>query len=85
MVSIRSASGADLGAGFVITRSGFVLAAYHGLQGAGTLTARLVMSGKTYTASLVGSDQEANLALLQLSGTGFAPVIDRHGGRPQPR
>jgi S1-C subfamily serine protease len=74
VVSIRSVGGASLGAGFVITRSGFVLASYHGLQGAGTLTARLVMSGKTYTASLVGSDPEANLALLQLSGTGFTPV-----------
>ena len=74
VVSIRSAGGTDLGSGFVITRSGFVLATYHGLHGAGTLTARLVMSGKTYTATLVGSDQEANLALLQLSGTGFTPV-----------
>jgi S1-C subfamily serine protease len=74
VVSIRSASGAALGSGFVITRSGFVLATYHGLQGAGPLSARLVMSGKTYTASLVGSDQEANLALLQLSGPGFTPV-----------
>ncbi len=62
-----------------------MLAAYHGLPGAGTLTARLVMSGKTYAARLVGSDQEANLALLQLSGTGFTPVSDRHGGRPQPQ
>jgi serine protease Do len=32
------------------------------------------MSGKTYPARLVGSDSEANLALLQLSGTGFRPV-----------
>jgi S1-C subfamily serine protease len=74
VASIRSASGAGLGSGFVITRSGFVLATYHGLQGAGPLSARLVMSGKTYAASLVGSDREANLALLQLSGTGFRPV-----------
>jgi S1-C subfamily serine protease len=75
VVSIRSASGADLGSGFVITRSGFVLATYHGQKGAaGPLSARLVMSGKTYTARLVGSDQEANLALLQLSGPGFTPV-----------
>jgi S1-C subfamily serine protease len=75
VVSIRSARGAAVGAGFVITRSGYVLAAYHGLPGAGTLTARLVMSGKAYPARLVGSDPEANLALLQLSGgTGFAPV-----------
>jgi putative serine protease PepD len=74
VVRIRSASGTDLGAGFVITRSGFVLASYSGLQGGGTLTARLVMSGKTYTARLVGADPEANLALLQLSGTEFTPV-----------
>jgi S1-C subfamily serine protease len=74
VVSIRSASGADLGSGFVITRSGFVLATYRGLRGAGPLSARLVMSGETCTASLVGSDREANLALLQLSGTGFTPV-----------
>ncbi|MGH3211253.1 MAG: trypsin-like peptidase domain-containing protein [Trebonia sp.] len=74
VVSIRSARGTVLGSGFVITRSGFVLATYRGLQGAGTLTARLVMSGKTYGARLVGSDQEANVALLQLSGTGFTPV-----------
>lgn len=74
MVSLRSASGTDVGSGFVITPSGYVLAAYYGLQGAGTLSARLLMSGKTYNARLVGSDQAANLALLQLSGTGFTPV-----------
>jgi S1-C subfamily serine protease len=74
VLRIRSASGTDLGAGFVITRSGFVLTSYSGLQGAGALTARLVMSGKIYPAKLVGADSEANLALLQLSGTGFKPV-----------
>jgi hypothetical protein len=46
----------------VITRSGFVLASYRGLRGAGTVR-------------LVGSDAEANLALLQLSGgTEYPPV-----------
>jgi S1-C subfamily serine protease len=74
VVTIRSENGTDLGSGIVITKSGFVLAAYHGLQGAETLNARLVMSGKTYGARLVGADQAANLALLQLSGTGFTPV-----------
>lgn len=74
VLRIRSARGTDLGAGFVITRSGFVLASYSGLQGAGALSARLVMSGKIYPAKLVGADSGANLALLQLSGTGFKPV-----------
>jgi hypothetical protein len=75
VVAIGSARGADLGSGFVITRSGLVLASYHGLQGAGPLTARLVVSRKTYPATVVGSDPKANLVLLQLSGgTGFTPV-----------
>jgi S1-C subfamily serine protease len=74
VVVIRSADGMALGSGFVITRSGFVLATDHGLASAGTLTARLAMSGRTYPARLVGSDPAANLALLQLSGTGFTPV-----------
>jgi S1-C subfamily serine protease len=74
VVTLRSATGASLGAGFVITRSGYALAAAHGLHGAKTLTVRMVMSGKTYTARLVGSDPAANLALLQLSGSGFSPV-----------
>jgi putative serine protease PepD len=75
VLTIRSSSGTALGAGFVITRSGFVLATYHSLRGAGAITARFVVSGKTDPARLVGSDPEANLALLQLSGgTDFTPV-----------
>lgn len=74
LVTLRSDHGTDVGSGFVITRSGYVLASYGGLHGAGALTARLVMSGKTYTAKLVGCDEKANLALLQLSGTGFTAV-----------
>jgi S1-C subfamily serine protease len=75
VVDIQSGHGALLGSGFIITRSGFVLASYHGLSGVPGLTARLVMSGKTYPARLVGSDPVANLALLQLSGgASFTPV-----------
>jgi putative serine protease PepD len=74
LVTLRSATGASLGSGFVITRSGYVLAAARGLRGTERLTARMVMSGKTFTARVVGSDPAANLALLQLSGSGFTPV-----------
>ncbi len=75
VVRIQSGHGASLGSGIIITRSGFVLASYRGLQGARTLTARLAMSGRTYPARLVGSDPVVNLALLQLSGgTSFTPV-----------
>jgi len=74
VVTLRSAAGTDLGSGFVITRSGYVLAADQGVRAGATLTVRLVMSGKRYTARVVGSDPAANVALLQLSGSGFTPV-----------
>ncbi len=74
LVHIQSARGAALGSGIVLTRSGFVLAAYRGLSGAGALAARFEISGKTYPARIVGSDPIANLALLQLSGGPFKPV-----------
>jgi S1-C subfamily serine protease len=75
LVSIRSERGGSLGSGVIITRSGFVLASYRGLEGAGTLTARVMLSGRSYTARLVGSDPVANLALLQLSRSGFSPAV----------
>ena len=74
LVRIKSARGASLGAGIVLTRSGFVLTTYRDLTGAGALIARGEISGKTYPARIVGSDLVANLALLQLSGGPFKPV-----------
>jgi S1-C subfamily serine protease len=75
VVHIQAASGAFLSSGMVITRSGYVLTSYSGLEGTGTLQARFVMSGKSYPAHLVGSDPVANLALLQLTGgSDFKPV-----------
>ncbi|MCL2585257.1 MAG: serine protease [Streptosporangiales bacterium] len=86
VVTIRS-GGAETGAGIVITRSGYVLAAYRSAHRAGPLAARLVMSGRTYAARVVGSDSDANLALLQLSGGPFKPVAigTASGLRPQDR
>lgn len=76
VVHIQAAGGASLGSGMVITRSGYVLTSYSGLEGAGALKARFVMSGKSYPAHLVGSDPVANLALLQLTGgSDFKPVM----------
>jgi len=75
VVRVQTASGAFLGAGMVITRSGYVLTSYRDLAGASALRARFVMSGKSYPAHIVGSDPVANLALLQLTGSSdFKPV-----------
>jgi S1-C subfamily serine protease len=68
IAQIRSAHGTQVGSGFIITRSGLMLASCSGRQCDGTLTVRLVASGKTFRARLVGSDPTASLGLMQLSG-----------------
>ena len=66
------AAGRPVASGVVITSSGYVLTANSGLRG--TLTVRFAMSGKTYRATKVGSDDVANLALLKLAD-GKYPVV----------
>jgi S1-C subfamily serine protease len=59
-----NASGA--GTGMVLTTSGQVLTGYHVVEGAGTIKVTVVETGKTYQATVLGSDQTADVALLQL-------------------
>jgi hypothetical protein len=73
VVSIEAA-GTQVGSGFVITKSGYVLTADLGLPSSEKLTVKLAGSGKSYAATVVGTDTDAYLELLQLSGTGFSPV-----------
>ena len=82
---VRVESGSGAGTGVVLTSSGLVLisaavtsgpgpggAAAHG---AGTITARLLPSGRAFTARIVGSDPAHGLTLLQVeSGSAFRPV-----------
>jgi S1-C subfamily serine protease len=68
-----NASGA--GTGMVLTASGQVLTSYHVVEGAGTIKVAVAETGKTYRATVVGSDQTADVALLQLQGaSGLATI-----------
>ena len=63
------------GLGVVLTRSGLVLTSAQGLQGARRLTVRVVLSGRSYPARLVGTDRSYGLSLLQIAGgRAFRPV-----------
>jgi S1-C subfamily serine protease len=71
LVSIDAAqpSGIEaLGTGIVLTSSGEVLTNEHVVGGATNVSATDVGNGQTYGAVLVGSDQTADLAVLQLEG-----------------
>ncbi|HMD92177.1 MAG TPA: trypsin-like peptidase domain-containing protein, partial [Trebonia sp.] len=56
------------GTGMVISSSGLVLTNNHVIDQATSVSARLVVSGKTYNAQVVGYDSTDDVALLQLEG-----------------
>jgi S1-C subfamily serine protease len=72
-----SRGGNVVGSGLVLTPSGKVLTSDQILRGAGTLTARLVLSGVTFGARVIGADPAADLALLQMhsSNGGAFPTV----------
>jgi len=56
------------GTGMVISPTGLVLTNNHVIDEATSVTATLVVSGKTYTAQVLGYDSTDDVALLQLQG-----------------
>ncbi len=59
---------AAAGTGMVITANGDVLTNNHVIDGATSITATIVTTGKTYTATVVGTDVTADIAVLHLQG-----------------
>jgi S1-C subfamily serine protease len=75
LVHILAAPATSAGIGVILTRSGLVLTSAQGLQGARRLTVRVVLSGRSYPARLVGTDRSYGLSLLQIAGgPAFRPV-----------
>jgi S1-C subfamily serine protease len=66
MVHILSA-GKSVGIGLVLTQSGRVLTTYQPAKGAQNLSAKYVLSGATFKATVIGTDPTAGLALLQMA------------------
>ena len=61
--------------GWCSTASGQVLTSYHVVKAASTIKVTVAETGKTYRATVVGSDQTADVALLQLKGaSSLTPV-----------
>jgi len=67
LVHIMS-GGQAVGIGLVLTPSGKVLTTYQPSGGAGHLSAKYVISGTTFKATVLGADPAAGLALLQMEG-----------------
>jgi len=75
LVHVLSARGTPAGAGVILTPSGLVLTGDQVLQSARRATVRLVLSGRSFPARLVGADASHGLGLLQIvGGPAFRPI-----------
>jgi len=61
-------NGSAAGTGMVLTPSGEVLTNNHVIDGATRITATLVDTGRTYQATVVGTDPTEDVAVIQLQG-----------------
>ncbi|MFC4455080.1 S1C family serine protease [Deinococcus sonorensis] len=71
-----------LGSGFFISSGGLLLTAYHVVDGAKTILVRTV-SNQTFSARVVGFDNAADVALLQIGTRGTVPYLNLAPGSPQ--
>ncbi|MGW2178141.1 S1C family serine protease [Streptomyces sp. NPDC001732] len=66
-INATSAAGESTGSGVVITSDGEVVTNNHVISGASSIEVRL-STGRTYTAKVVGTDPDKDLALIRLQG-----------------
>jgi serine protease Do len=65
--------GTSLGTGFIISGDGYVLTNHHVIDGADTVRIKL-SDRREFTAKVVGSDEQSDVALLKINATGL-PVM----------
>ncbi|MBP1736627.1 MAG: trypsin [Oscillospiraceae bacterium] len=61
------------GTGIIISEDGYLITNYHVISGEATVTVTLE-DGSTYSATLVGSDAESDLAVLKIDASGLTPA-----------
>jgi S1-C subfamily serine protease len=74
MVHILS-GGQSVGIGLVLTQSGKVLTTYQPAKAAQNLSAKYVLSGATFKATVIGTDPATGLALLQMASRPGWPFV----------
>jgi serine protease Do len=72
-----------LGSGFFVSDDGYIVTNQHVVDSARRITVRLD-DGKELEAKLIGADAKTDLALLKVSGAGFAHVAFADGGGVKP-
>jgi len=73
--NIDYGSGAAAGTGMIVNSSGLILTNNHVIEQSTSIEATVESTGKTYKAEVVGTNQTADVAIIQLVGaSGLTPV-----------
>lgn len=64
---------ASSGSGFIITDDGYIVTNHHVIDGASSVKVTLY-DGKSYDATVIGSDSDYDIAVLKITATGLTPV-----------
>lgn len=67
-------SSAAAGSGFVISSDGYIVTNYHVIDGASSIKVTFY-DGTVYDATLVGGEEDNDVAVLKIEATGLKPVI----------
>ncbi len=77
--------GEAAGTGMVLTSDGEVVTNHHVVAGATTVKATVMSTGRTYTATVVGSDTKDDVAVLQLADASGLDTITTDSTLPSRR
>ena len=74
----QTSSSAVSGSGFVVTTDGYIVTNYHVIEAAHQRNYKVSVmfyDGKTYDATIVGVEEENDVAVLKIDATGLTPVV----------
>ncbi len=74
----QTSSSAVSGSGFVVTTDGYIVTNYHVIEAAYQRNYKVSVmfyDGKTYDATIVGVEEENDVAVLRIDATGLTPVV----------
>ncbi len=70
----QTVSNAVSGSGFVISSDGYILTNYHVVNGVSNITV-FFSDGTSYDATVVGGEEDNDIAVLRINATGLQPVV----------
>jgi len=76
LINTETTAGEAAGSGLVLDASGVVLTNYHVVEGSTSVKVTIATTGDTYDAKVVGHDQAADVALLQLDGASDLATVN---------